>query len=287
MNVCYLPPCSKHPTACVTGWPGKILCKLHGFFTACTVNCAILTLAIIAADRFIAIFFPLRRVIDSRKAIQLIAAAWLVPALSASIFLYLNALVEYHGILYCVEKWGTAIPMYFNTIYTTADFIIFYALPLMEIIVLYIAIIYKIWMRKIPGQVTTANEQVELKAKKNVLKVLIIAVLTFALFWLPMKIYFMVMIYSKSGCSTNPTLLFLSIFFACANCAVNPFIYLTFSRDFRNGFKAIFHCLPCIAADLPRVHSRTMDMKTVTEMSHSGKHDGGLSLKSFKKIENS
>ena len=269
----------------ITGWPGKILCKLQAFFAPCTINAAILTLAFIAADRFIAIYFPLKRVINSRKAIRLIVAAWLVPALPASIFLYVNSLVQIRGITYCVEKWQPAIPMYVNTIYTTADFIIFYALPLLEIIVLYVAIIYKVWMRKIPGQVTTANQQLELKAKQNVLRMLIIAVLTFALFWLPMKVNIMIGVYSNARCFHNPTRHFLSLFFACINCAVNPLIYLTFSRDFRNGFKAIFHCLPCFAGDaLPRVNSsRSMD---VTDMSHTGKHSG-LSLRSFKKIETS
>ena len=270
----------------IPGWPGKILCKIQGFLPICVVNAAILTLALIAADRFIAIYFPLKRVIDSRKAIQLIAAAWLVPAMTASIFLYVNDLGEFHGTTYCFEIWEPAIPMYVNTIYTTADFIIFYALPLLQIIVLYVAIIYKIWMRKIPGQVTTANQQVELKAKQNVLKMLIVAVLTFALFWLPMKVNLMIMLYSKSPCLYNPTVSFLSLFFACVNCAANPLIYLTFSRDFRNGFKAIFHCLPCFAADpVPHVHSQPVHGYGRRTLSFTG-GDSGLSLKSFKKIEN-
>ena len=236
----------------------------------------------IAADRFIAIFFPLKRVINSRKAIRLIIAAWLVPALPGSIFLYVSTLYEFQGTVYCVEIWEPAIPRYINTIYTTADFIVFYALPLLEIIVLYIAIIYRIWMRKIPGQVTTANQQVELKAKKNVLKMLIIAVLTFAFFWLPMKVRIMIGLYGSSSCLLDPIFAFLALFLACFNCVINPIIYIVFSRDFRNGFKAICHCLPCVAGDLPHVHSRSMDM---TEISHSARHSGP-SLRSFKKIDN-
>ncbi|KAL9985132.1 hypothetical protein ACROYT_G007501 [Oculina patagonica] len=266
----------------VTGWPGKIVCKIQAFIAACTINAAILTLALIAADRFIAIYFPLKRLIDSRRAIRLIAAAWLVPALPASIFLYVRNLIEFRGTTYCVEIWLPAIPMYVNTIYTTAEFIIFYALPLLEIIILYAAIIYKIWMRKIPGQVTTANQQVELKAKQNVLKMLIVAVLTFALFWLPIKVNIMISLFSKAQCTYNPTANFLSLFFACTNCAVNPLIYLTFSRDFRNGFKAICHCLPCFATEPPLRQGRSMEMANLPNTeTHSS-----LSLMSFKKIEN-
>lgn len=267
----------------ITGWPGTILCKLLAFLSSCTFNAAILTLAFIAADRFIAIYFPLKRVINSRKAIRLIVAAWLVPALPASIFLYVNKLIQFRGITYCVEIWEPAIPMYVNTIYTTADFIVFYALPLLEVILFYVAIIYKVWMRKIPGQATTANQQLEQKAKQNVLKMLIIAVLTFALFWLPTKVNIMIGIYGSARCLQNPMFHFLSLFFASINCVVNPLIYLTFSRDFRNGFKAIFHCLPCFAGDqLPRANSsRSLE---VTQISHSGRHSG-LSLTSFKRIE--
>ncbi|XP_022783611.1 neuropeptide FF receptor 2-like [Stylophora pistillata] len=268
----------------VTGWPGKILCKLQAFLTSCTINSAILTLALIAADRFIAIFFPLKRLIHSRRAIQLIFLAWLIPALPGCIFLYVNDLVDYNGTVYCMEIWEPAIPRYYNTIYTTADFIMFYGLPLLEIIILYIAIIYRIWMRRIPGHVTTANQQVELKAKKNVLKMLITAVLTFALFWLPVKINVMVGLYSHSPCVLTPTRRFLALFLACGNCVINPIIFIVFSQDFRNGFKALCHCLPCFTSDVPRVHRQTMD---VSGISFSVKHNGqsSLSLTKFKKID--
>ena len=58
-----------------TGWPGKILCKIQRFFEAWTNNASILTIALIAADRFIAVFFPLRGPIVSHKAFQLIIAS--------------------------------------------------------------------------------------------------------------------------------------------------------------------------------------------------------------------
>ncbi|XP_022783630.1 substance-P receptor-like [Stylophora pistillata] len=268
----------------ITGWPGKTICKLQGFLTSWTINAAILTLALIAADRFLAVFFPLRRAIDSRKAVRLIITMWLLPAISSSIFFYVNDLVEYRENIYCVEIWEPAIPMYYNTIYTTADFVMFYALPLLEIIILYTAIIYRIWMRRIPGHVTTANQQVELKAKKNVLKMLIIAVLTFALFWLPVKINVMLGLYGRSSCVFSPTRHFLALFLACGNCMINPIIYIVFSRDFRNGFKALCHCLPCFSADVPCVRSQTRD---VSEISFSVKPSGPsiLSLTKFKKID--
>ena len=58
-----------------TSWPGKILCKIQRFFEAWTNNAAILTIALIVADRFIAVFFPLRGPIVSHKAVQLIIAS--------------------------------------------------------------------------------------------------------------------------------------------------------------------------------------------------------------------
>ena len=267
---------------CFTGIAGTILCKLQGFLASCTFNAAILTLAVIAADRFIAIFFPLRRALSSRKAFWLIAVTWLAPALPCSIFLYVNKLFEFHGTVYCVEIWEPTISRDVNTVYSTADFIVFYALPLLEIIILYSAIIYKIWMRKIPGQVTAANQQLELKAKKNVLKMLIIAVLTFALFWLPTKIAFFIVTFGWGPpCWRTPTFRFLIFFLAHVNCAVNPFIYIVFSRDYRNGFKAVFQCSLCFGGDLSHLHSRSVDM---TKTTNSGRHSG-LSLKSFKMVD--
>ena len=261
-----------------TGLVGTIVCKLQAFLGVCTFNAAILTLAIIAADRFIAIFFPLRRAINSRKAIWLIAASWIIPALTSSILFYVYDLFEVGGTTYCFEFWPPGIA----TIFSAADLIVFYALPLLEIIIFYTAIIYKIWMRKIPGQATTANQQLELKAKKNVLKMLIVAVLTFALFWLPLKIVFLINLVRNSPCFITPTLRFLTFFFACMNCAINPLIYIVFSSDYRNGFKAIFHCSPRLVEELPHVHSRSMD---ITEVADNVRHSD-LTLRSFRMIEN-
>ena len=104
----------------------------------------------------------------------------------------------------------------------------FSALPLLEIIILYTAIIYRIWMqKKCQGNATTANQQVEFKAKENVPKMLIIAVLIFSLYWLPIKVYTMIELYSSSF-FFNSTLHFLVLFLSIVNCAINPLIYIAF-----------------------------------------------------------
>ncbi|XP_068743118.1 substance-K receptor-like [Montipora capricornis] len=267
----------------VSGLAGTILCKLQGFLATCTINAAILTLAVIAADRFIAVFFPMRKAISSRKAIWLIAGSWIAPALPSTLFLYVNTLFEFQGTVYCVERWEPNIPFYVNTLYSTADLILFYALPLLEIIIFYSAIIYKVWMRKIPGQVSCANQQLEVKVKKNVLKVLIIAVLTFAMLWLPMKIRIVIWLIGNALCGVfrTPLALFLTLLLACMNCAINPFIYLLFSRDYRNGFKALFRCFRLLGRSLTHMHSWSMN---TTESANTGRQVG-LTLTSFKKVE--
>ena len=108
------------------------------------------------------------------------------------------------------------------------NFIMFSSLPLLEIIILYTAIIYRIWMqKKCQGNATTANQQVEFKAKENVPKMLIIAVLIFSLYWLPIKVYTMIELYSSSFC-LNSTLHLLVLFLSIVNCAINPLIYIAF-----------------------------------------------------------
>ena len=236
----------------------------------------------IAADRFIAIFFPLRRAINSRKAIWLIAATWFVPALPGTILLYVNRIYEFRGSWYCLEFWEPDIPVIYNTVYSAADVILFYALPLLEIIVFYSAIIYKIWMRKIPGQTTTANQQLQMKAKKNVFKMLIVAVLTFALLWLPSRLIMLISTFDSLPCFRTPTLRFMGNFLAYLNCAINPFIYIMFSQDYRKASKALFDCVPCRKVDLSRLHSQSMD---ITELTNSGRQSG-LGMGSFKRIEN-
>ena len=81
--------------------------------------------------------------------------------------------------------------------------------------------------KKCQGNATTANQQVEFKAKENFPKMLIIVVLIFSLYWLPIKVYTMIELYSSSFC-LNLTLHFLVLFLSIVNCAINPLIYIVF-----------------------------------------------------------
>ena len=258
------------------------------FSQACTINAAILTLTVIAADRFIAIFFPLKRVINSRMAKWLIAVVWLAPALSGSILLFVSQLFEFHGRWFCVEMWEDLFPYQKNAnkVYTTVDFVAFYTLPLMEITACYAAIIYKIWMRQIPGELTSVNRHLELQAKRNVLKMLITAVAVFALCWVPSKVMFMVMTFGEMPCFPSNELYFTSLFLAFSNCATNPFVVLTFSRDFKLGFKGMLQdlsacCRIKLKVRLPNHHTRSVDVMQTTQIERGN----ALSLKTFKKIE--
>ena len=127
-----------------------------------------------------------------------------------------------------MKIWEPTIPMYYNTIYTTAEFHhVFCSAPVGNHYSLHRHYLQNVDAKKCQGNATTANQQVEFKAKENFPKMLIIAVLIFSLYWLPIKVYTMIELYSSSFC-LNSTLHFLVLFLSIVNCAINPLIYIAF-----------------------------------------------------------
>ena len=64
-------------------------------------------------------------------------------------------------------------------------FVVLYAWPLTITIVIYFLICRKLWLRKIPGNVTTTNRAAAEKSKRKVVRLLVVIVLVFAICWFP------------------------------------------------------------------------------------------------------
>ena len=64
-------------------------------------------------------------------------------------------------------------------------FVVLYAWPLTITAVIYFLICRKLWLRKIPGNVTTTNRAAAEKSKRKVVRLLVVIVLVFAICWFP------------------------------------------------------------------------------------------------------
>ena len=237
------------------GIPGIIVCKAASFISDSTVSCSILTLTAIAFERFCLVTFPLRKIVTIKIAKFMVVAIWLASFLSVSPLLYAMSVREINGVIYCYEDWS---PLFHQEtaakVYTVIMFVFLYALPLLIICVFYSCVVYKVWIRPVP-MACRSNRAVELDARKNVLKMLIIVVVVFTLCWLPLHIAFFLYFFQvheylcgipQGGFSIGSVGLFLSH----ATSAINPCLYVAFNKDIRKGFRNIllscwYTCVRC------------------------------------------
>ena len=220
------------------GVEGIILCKIIIFVQGIAISSSVLTLVAIALNRFVAVLFPFRSSQFQNLSTVAIVVIWVVSCILVSPILYAAKVVEMEGSPYCVEEWS---PLFDNKTaseqYTLVLFGLLYAFPLVLISVLYSCVVYKVWVRQVPGNVTAPNQQLELQTKKRVLKMLITVVVVFTLCWLPYHVYLLLAFFVHNGeCPISPQYIFFGLLLGHTNSAINPCIYVIFNRDFRQGF---------------------------------------------------
>ncbi|XP_015764539.1 PREDICTED: substance-P receptor-like [Acropora digitifera] len=112
---------------------GKISCKMVIFSQATSMACSIITLSVLAFERYFAIISPLSKVASNARTRWLVAAIWVASFASASPMLYAAKVRLYKGVPYCFEDWAPAFdPKKASAIYTIAAFVLLYAIPLLK-----------------------------------------------------------------------------------------------------------------------------------------------------------
>ncbi|KAL1023558.1 hypothetical protein UPYG_G00042370 [Umbra pygmaea] len=104
-----------------------------------------------------------------------------------------------------------------------------------------------LWGGEIPGEASD-NYHSQLTAKRKVVKMMIIVVVTFALCWLPYHIYFIVTGLNKDlNKWKSIQQVYLSVMWlAMSSTMYNPIIYCCLNSRFRAGFKRVFFWCPFV-----------------------------------------
>ena len=183
----------------ISGPLGQTLCKLTSFLPAAAGKVSVQSLVLIAVDRFGAVVFPLRSpVINPKLCPFFILASWIIAMAVQCPDLLAWKLVEYPDGLYCVRQWNEFFGEYsFFEIYILVVRVVFTCVPLFFIALLYIAILFKLKTRKIPGEQSVNGGQQRAKRERNVLKMSIAIVLVFAVSFIPLSIFWFVYLFSS------------------------------------------------------------------------------------------
>lgn len=230
----------------VGGDGGSILCKIVPFSQDISTAVSILSLVVIAFDRFYAVKFPLKPVIITPKMCRvIIAVIWVIAIGIHSPYFYTFRLVVYNSVTYCHSRWEPAFQtVSTQKVYFLIIFIILILFPITVITILYTAIGVEVWRQKGPVERSCQERQRREYENRKVLKQVVTVVVVFISCIMPSTIF---------GCLTHfvwnlqppPSEIdgfkfkFCALFIMHSNATINPCIYFIFNKNYRKGLKDI------------------------------------------------
>lgn len=225
------------------GTMGTITCKALFYVMPVSIAATVLTMLIISINRFYAVFYPLKGKL-SRKPRILSAIIWILSFVLMIPYVFYSDVELNIGqnAFVCLQFSPRADPDVIR-IFQICLFIILYAFPLLMIAILYVLICRKMWLRKIPGNISSTNRAVIEMSKRKVVRLLVILVVVFALCWFPTYVnHYFWFVRPEHGHQLPLGVQFVFLWLAHANSAINPCLYILLNDSFRKELASTLAC---------------------------------------------
>ena len=239
-------------TLWIGGTLGSITCKALFYVMPVFISASVFTMMLISFDRFYAVFFPLKEKFFQKPKV-LSAIIWISSfGLMTPYVLMFQTTEVQPGVYYCWQEWPWAPPndTDFTETYKVLKsfhiclFVILYALPLSVTLFIYFLICRRLWLRKIPGNVTDTNLAAEKRLKRKVTRLLVITCVVFAVCWFPVYVnHYFWYVRPDQNHKLPIRVQMLFNWIAHANSALNPCLYILLNEKFRRKFQATLHNL--------------------------------------------
>ncbi|KAM9850198.1 neuropeptide Y receptor Y7 [Aulostomus maculatus] len=252
---------------------GAVLCHMVPFAQALSVHVSILTLTVIALERYRCIVFHLGRRLTWHSSFLIMALTWTMSAVLAAPLAIFREFrheeipsINLH-IAVCSEKWphGTSRD---GVIYSLSMLLLQYILPLAIISYAYICI----WV-KLKNHISPSSRNDSINRRKKTTKMLALVVVVFAICWLPFHVFQLasdldlVLKYDEYK-------LMYTLFHIVAMCSTftNPLLYGWMNKNYRNGFIMVFRCEDKPDSFHPEGSFRTRSIRGLIRNGRSGGH---------------
>ncbi|KAL7404803.1 hypothetical protein ABVT39_019270 [Epinephelus coioides] len=224
---------------------GEAYCKFHNFFPVTSVFASIYSMTAIAVDRYMAIIHPLKPRLSAKATTGVIICIWSLAVVLAFPLCYFSTTHALPRRTLCYVAWPRMADDQF--MYHIIVTVLVYVLPLVVMGITYTIVGVTLWGGEIPGD-SSDNYHGQLRAKRKVVKMMIIVVVTFALCWLPFHVYFIVTGLNKhlSRWKYIQQVYLSVLWLAMSSTMYNPIIYCCLNSRFRAGFKRAFRWCPFI-----------------------------------------
>ena len=130
-----------------------------------------------------------------------------------------------------------------------AVFLTCYLIPLIFIAIFYLFIGLRVWKRKVRGLRGRARQSIN-RSKIRIVRMLVVVFLVFVMSWLPLYSIELRIIFGRPPSPEEKDILqnYLVPFaqwLGASNSCVNPFIYVYYSKNFRQSIIAVLHEKRC------------------------------------------
>ncbi|XP_077466632.1 neuropeptide Y receptor Y7 [Stigmatopora argus] len=252
---------------------GALLCHMVPFAQALSVHVSILTLTVIALERYRCIIFYLGQRLTWQSSFLIMAFTWTISAILAA---PLAIFREYRyeeipsinlNFAVCSEKWphGTGRD---GVIYSLSMLLLQYIIPLAVISYAYICI----WV-KLKNHISPSTRNDSIMRRKKTTKMLALVVVVFAICWLPFHVFQLASDLDLVLRFKEYKLIY-TLFHIVAMCSTfaNPLLYGWMNKNYRNGFLMVFRCEDKPDSFHPEGSFRTRSMRRLTLNGRNGGH---------------
>ncbi|OXA53231.1 Tachykinin-like peptide receptor 86C [Folsomia candida] len=227
---------------------GKMLCVVNNFTANWTVASCVFTMTAISVDRWIAIVKPLEPRMTKTTSWLAILGIWIGSCILASPALLYTQLVTDNRSMatHCLIVWPDGLDptnSKYEFGYNICLLVLTYLIPMTAMAICYGSMSWELWFTQV-GEITQRQIN-SMIAKRKVVRMFILVVVTFAICWLPYHGYFIYMHIDKTVIYKKWIQhLYLSFFFlAMSQSAINPIIVIGMNSRFRGYVtEFFFHC---------------------------------------------
>lgn len=223
-------------------WPfGGFMCKFVGGIDTFNQYASIYTLALMSADRYIAVVYPLSSMRYRTKTVSrcLCAMVWAVSGCLSIPMLILQKSYSYSSDLILCSIPSDSLSETQLKVYVMSNIFFGFLLPLTIILICYITLMCKIYASALP--ITTDGSAAQ-RAQKRVSFLVVSVIIVFIVCWLPYYTIQFVNIVSTNNSHGFRMAWTISMCWCYANSLFNPVIYTFIGENFKRNLLSLMHC---------------------------------------------
>ena len=252
--ICVIPRRIKNVYVCFASWPlggvlGDLICRVGEYVDEVSTSVSALSMVLIAAERFWAIVFPMKRpLISKNTTLRYVLLTWFFSMLFYLYYFFANRLVyRKDGSPSC----DYGIPEVFDTwedlwrVDRLSLLVTFVLIPFVLMAAFYSAIIINLCRsNEVASHLSVREQSARRRRHKRMTLMLLTVVVVFFASYLPYYVYFFKQYYSlgrMESCRSIRQLYLAARYMSYIYTGLNPLIYYAFNKSYRRGFHQLLH----------------------------------------------